>query len=569
MKKKLLSFLALFISLSIYFSCTDEGVEVSGLQRINPDSDLLAYAMNLVGENGEGCSLIDLQKGSTNSRTVTDYSTVATPLWDKAKTEHHGDEEVLIVPLQGEDDIYSSMYFEEEEMGRLYQTKSFSRLIVRTKNGRTITQVFTYLPGRNYAKNRQAVLDTMGFSPLAVKYYGTILISDLEGKFQQGYFYERGIPTIRLKAKQHTHTDACCSSDDTACDNHEHTINVRLKLSRNVAVASRSFNGGDEISETNPCQICNATDPKNCICEKIDGEPEEDGICKDCSWPVENCICPFKCSICNKIECTCYPCQYCLSKPCKCESLEDIENPKVEQCTHCKSYYCKGECQEKPKPEDDNKEPAEFAPKAKAIFQNYDLNNYDWLLLERMLNQITLDSLGNNLYNSIRTNLNGSTLNFEFEESEGLNEPMIPRTNANCVVLSSNSESSALLRELMYVYRAQNETLQSYLSAMLNGEIEALYAQYLYLCRQSELSRIEWESIFGNEDILDAVIAIGNVLNDKGQLLRGKENADIINAFTNMVEKLQVYPKYQYYMYDASKSGLDNFNNLRSLTNVY
>ena len=143
MKKKLLSFLALFISLSIYFSCTDEGVEVSGLQRVNPDSDLLAYAMNLVGENGEGCSLIDLQKGSTNSRAVTDYSTVATPLWEKAKTECHGDEEVLIVPLQSEDEIYSSLYFEEEEMGRLYQTKSFSRLVVRSKNGHTVTQVFT------------------------------------------------------------------------------------------------------------------------------------------------------------------------------------------------------------------------------------------------------------------------------------------------------------------------------------------------------------------------------------------------------------------------------------------
>ena len=250
MKKKLLSFLALFISLSIYFSCTDEGVEVSGLQRINPDSDLLAYAMNLVGENGEGCSLIDLQKGSTNSRAVTDYSTVATPLWDKAKTEHHGDEEVLIVPLQGEDDIHSSMYFEEEEMGRLYQTKTFSKLVVRNKNGHTVTQVFTYLPGRNYAKNRQAVLDTMGFSPLAIKYYGTILISDLTGKFQQGFYYERGIPTIHLTPKKHTHTAGSRAiNDSTECDNHEHShsMDIRLKLSGNMRIASRSSDEGEEV----------------------------------------------------------------------------------------------------------------------------------------------------------------------------------------------------------------------------------------------------------------------------------------------------------------------------------
>ena len=348
MKKKLLSFLALFISLSIYFSCTDEGVEVSGLQRINPDSDLLAYAMNLVGENGEGCSLIDLQKGSTNSRTVTDYSTVATPLWNKAKTERHGDEEVLIVPLQSEDEIYSSLYFEEEEMGRLYQTKSFSRLVVRSKNGHTVTQVFTYLPGRNYAKNRQAVLDTMGFSPLAIKYYGTILISDLEGKFQQGFYYERGVPTIHLTPKKHMHTVGSRSiNDSTECDNHEHSHSefVYLKLTGSMRIVSRSTNEGEEIqdeeNEANYCPLCGSTEIYDHTCFACNASFV---YCEDCGKLKGQCVCSYipSCPVCHLPVCVCtsYVCDVCGKVFCICN------DPKPEpECEHCGKEGCKGECQ--------------------------------------------------------------------------------------------------------------------------------------------------------------------------------------------------------------------------------
>ena len=322
MRNKTLSVLALLLSLSIYFSCIDEGVEVSGLQYKHSEPELLSYAKKMVGENGEGCSLIDLRKGSTNSRVVTDYSTVATPLWEKAKTEKHGDEEVLIVPLQSEDDIYSSLYFEEEEMGRLYQTKTFSKLVVRSKNGHTVTQVFTYLPGRNYAKNRQAVLDTMGFSPLAVKYYGTILISDLEGKFQQGFYYERGVPTIHLTPKRHTHTTGSRSiNDSTECDHHEHShsMDIRLRLSGNMRIASRSSDEGEEIEF--PCMFCGQS-ALTCSCFTVEGNYV---YCDDCGNLKGQCVClptMTACGVCGMYYCICFePCEECGSYPCVCDEL--------------------------------------------------------------------------------------------------------------------------------------------------------------------------------------------------------------------------------------------------------
>lgn len=317
-KRKTLSFMALLLSFSIYFSCVDEGVEVSRLQTSNQNSDLLAYAKKLVGENGERCSLIDLQKGSTNSRVATDYSTVATPLWEKAKTERHGGEEVLTVPLQSEQDIHSSMYFEEEHKDRVYKTKTFSRLVIRKKNGVTFSQIFTYLPSRNYAKNRQEVLDTMGFSPLAVKYYGTILISGLDGKFQQGFFYERGVPTIHFTSKKHTHV-SCSINDTTLCDSIDHSpsINVRLNLSGKPAIASRSYAQGDETDLI--CMFCGGS-ALTCSCLPVDGNYV---YCDGCKMLKGQCICDQLCLVCGQLYCICDMCMECYSIPCICGLPED------------------------------------------------------------------------------------------------------------------------------------------------------------------------------------------------------------------------------------------------------
>ena len=346
MTRKTLGFIAFFISLSIYFSCIDEGVDVPGSYQKAPETELLAYAKKLVGENGEGCSLIDLQKGNPNSRAVTDYSTVATPLWEKAKTERHGDEEVLVVPLQSEEDIHSRMFFEEEHKDRLYQTKTFSRLVIRKKNGETYSQVFTYLPSRHYAKNRQAVLDTMGFSPLSVKYYGTILISGLDGKFQQGFFYERGVPTIHFTPRKHTHTHVSRSVNDTTLyDSTGYTpsMNVRLNLSRKTAVASRSYDAGDETDLI--CMFCGGS-AFICSCFIVDGNYI---YCDGCGNLKGQCVCSLLpiCPVCGLFVCICNFCPNCYNNPCICGASE-------EKCNYCGNANCNGECQKSGSGDDDS-----------------------------------------------------------------------------------------------------------------------------------------------------------------------------------------------------------------------
>ena len=558
MKKKLLSFLALFISLSIYFSCTDEGVEVSGLQRINPDSDLLAYAMNLVGENGEGCSLIDFQKGNSNSRAVTDYSTVATPLWDKAKTEHHGDEEVLIVPLQGEDDIHSSMYFEEEDMGRLYQTKTFSKLVIRSKNGVNTPQILTYLPGRNYAKNRQAVLDTMGFSPLDVKYYGTILVSNLDGEFLQGFFYERGVPILHIKPQKHSHTDVYRSINDTTeCDSIEdlHPINLRLKLSGSMIVSSRSYEEEDE-TEYVRCKNCQQAFAK-CSCET----PEiVYVVCDSCNFIKINCVCPEKCTFCGQRKCICATrCVRCKKDPCIC-------TPK--RCEHCLEFYCDGKCKE-PKPEKPNEEPnekpneepeVEIAPEAKKIFYNSNMTRQDWLLLENMIVEIMDDCLGGELCRV----LENADIPIQLTDNSYIGFSSFDSFSG--ITLSRNAQSFHLLREMLHAYRARTLSPELYNSTRLNGEIEALYVQYLYMSKLSTFRNSKWEKLYCSGMVLEAVKKLENVLDNKGELKSGKNNADLTAAVNLIATYLQKSPVYNSYSFNSSRTGLENFSILNTLT---
>ena len=317
MNKHLFKFILLFLGFSLYFSCVDDGVYVPGESHKVPETDLMAYAKQLVGENGEGCSLIDFQKDNPHSRSVTDYSTGATPLWEKAKHERLGDLEVLVVPLQSEQDIHSSMYFEQEHMERLFQTNTFSRLVIRSKGGKTLSQVFTYLPGRHYAKHRKEELDTMGFSPLSVKYYGTILISGLDGKFQQGFLYERGAPVVHFTKRKDSNsvpirllndsTESECHSHD-----HAHSFPVRLKLTGSPTVASRSYDEGDEDIWAGYCPACGSTDIDH-TCVVVWGTPS---YCDQCGRLKKDCVCEFACPFCGKLNCIC--CLDCGRYPCVC-----------------------------------------------------------------------------------------------------------------------------------------------------------------------------------------------------------------------------------------------------------
>ena len=564
MNKHLFKFILLFLGFSLYFSCVDDGVYVPGESHKVPETDLMAYAKQLVGENGEGCSLIDFQKDNPHSRSVTDYSTVATPLWEKAKHERLGDLEVLVVPLQSEQEIHSGMYFEQEHMERLFQTKTFSRLVIRSKGGKTLSQVFTYLPGRHYAKHRKEELDTMGFSPLSVKYYGTILISGLDGKFQQGFLYERGVPVVHFTKRKDSNSvpiRLLNDSMESECHSHDHahSFPVRLKLTGNPTVASRSYDEGDEDIWAGYCPACGSTDIDH-TCVVVWGTPS---YCDQCGRLKKDCVCEFACPFCGKLNCIC--CLDCGRYPCVCEPPEDSEE-SLPKCEHCGKEGCKGECL-KPEPDDD--EPEEVAPKAKKMFRNSNMTEANWKKLEAMLDKIIADCLGNNLYNGLLSLMNGGTFTIQFKDVGVLGGGFGYINGAYGIILDQRMESNQLLHEMMHAYRSYKETPDSYINSTMNGEIEAYYAQYLYTSRLPEYKNSKWEKQYNvTKSRSMAIKKLEKVIDHKGNLRDENSRsllAEKVNDLINVMKKSTTYsnPKY---IYDANRDVLSNFDNLRTLT---
>ena len=130
-------------------------------------------------------------------------------------------------------------------------------------------------------------------------------------------------------------------------------------------------------------------------------------------------------------------------------------------------------------------------PRAKAIFRNSNMTEENWIIIENMLDKIVEDCMGEALYNELANLLNGKTLSIQFGASTTGSFGYQGESTGIC--LGRQMESNQLFHEMMHAYRAYQETLSSYNDSMLNGEIEAWYAQYLYTSRLPEYPGSKWE----------------------------------------------------------------------------
>ena len=129
-------------------------------------------------------------------------------------------------------------------------------------------------------------------------------------------------------------------------------------------------------------------------------------------------------------------------------------------------------------------------------------------------------------------------------------------------------ESNQLLHEMMHAYRAYNETFDSYKESTLNGEIEAYYAQYLYISRLPEYANSECEADYYTNPIKIRTRILGGYLDNRGNLRDNATYNKLKHTITNIItfmKRTNVYNKEQY-KYDSSREILSNFNNLRTLT---
>ena len=208
------------------------------------------------------------------------------------------------------------------------------------------------------------------------------------------------------------------------------------------------------------------------------------------------------------------------------------------------------------------------APKAKTIFRNSSMTETNWKVIERMLGKIIADCMGQALYNGLKNSLNGKTLIIKFidEEKAGF----VPDKAKSGIKLGLTLvNSNILFHEMWHVYQAYHESETVYLNSLINQEIEAHYAQYLYVRKLPEYRGSKWESYYAKDKRHRAIKGLSDHIDGKGNLRPGKNveefNFDIL-SIASIFETTDGYDDPGLYKYDDTRSGLSNFSNLRTLT---
>lgn len=98
-------------------------------------------------------------------------------------------------------------------------------------------------------------------------------------------------------------------------------------------------------------------------------------------------------------------------------------------------------------------------------------------------------------------------------------------------------------------------------------EIEAHYAQYLYLQSLPEYSGSKWEDGYKHDSRLRGTAALRDYVDNKGSLKSGVHST-LLETFTEetLVPVFRKIDGYKNYSYDKTRIGLTNFSNLQELT---
>ena len=204
-----------------------------------------------------------------------------------------------------------------------------------------------------------------------------------------------------------------------------------------------------------------------------------------------------------------------------------------------------------------------LAPKAQAIFRNSKMIDENWQVIENMIEKIIEDCMGQNLYNGLKQKLNGKTLTIQFQNDKG--SSFNYRTGA--IKLSAiNMESNHLFHEMFHAYQAYQETPETYSNSVINLEIEAHYAQYLYLKKLPEYPGSKWSIEWAEEGRPTLTTSLEFYITHKGELIDDKDGTRLnvhLNKLINAFKKDSVYSGYNY---DGSRQGLSNFQTLQILT---
>lgn len=204
------------------------------------------------------------------------------------------------------------------------------------------------------------------------------------------------------------------------------------------------------------------------------------------------------------------------------------------------------------------------APNAMKLFRNSSMTIQNWETIEKMIVKIINNCLGKGLYDGLATVLKDKKLIIEFNNSGNTSWFNF---STGTISLDMTGESNRLFHEMWHAYQAYQETPKSWDKSKLNNEIEAWYAQYLYLKDLPEYSyQTHWSKIYNDTDLGKAIQNISVYIDHKG---RDNKSEYLIYSYLVGIEQLfREMPEYseKLYPFDYERGSISNFKNLRNLS---
>lgn len=207
------------------------------------------------------------------------------------------------------------------------------------------------------------------------------------------------------------------------------------------------------------------------------------------------------------------------------------------------------------------------APMAQAVFRNSNMTEQNWKVIEDMLEKIIKNCMGEHLYNSLKEKLNGNTLTIEFTFDKA--SSFYFNGESSGIKLSiEKMESNHLFHEMFHAYQAYQETQSSYVNSLLNMEIEAHYAQYLYLKKLPEFAGSNWSKQYAMDNRHEKIAMLENFLLPNGLLVLDVTEKDLNIQIDSVVTAFRRYPAYSEdsCKYNVDRNGLSIFETLKYLT---
>lgn len=198
-----------------------------------------------------------------------------------------------------------------------------------------------------------------------------------------------------------------------------------------------------------------------------------------------------------------------------------------------------------------------LSPNADKIFKSIPFDKQK--SVEQAINKIMLDCMGEALYKALAKNY---WININFVTGYSSYTP-----TTNTINLNINMESNQLFHEMWHAYQSSKLTASVYNNSTINSEIEAHYAQYLYLKKQKEYNGSKWEKDWTRHPRLNAIKELEKYIDKKGNLTPNKTNEELdftLNQVASMFETHE-YSDDNVYKYNWNIKGTDNFRNLREL----